>query len=373
MKKAVVLLSAFILLFLSPKLAVAASNQYRFHEVSLVEADEVIEGNFFSSGEKVQVSGNVMGDAYLAGGNIVVDGVIDGDLLAAGGDIRISGIVNQDVRIAGGTVTIDGTINGNVTVASGNVTITDQARIGKGVVAFAGNMDLDAPVAGSVEAFVGNLLLSSNAQVKGDVNYWSEDEANVNQQASISGTLNKQGTGWNMKWKPDVAVREFFQAIGTFATITSLLTTLLLGLLAVKLFPKFMHSGVQILSNDTAKAFGVGFLTLILTPAVIGILFITVIGIPLAVMLTFIVLVSFYLVRLYAMLAIGVMILKRVMPKYVKNDLIAFATGMFAYYLISMIPIVGGIFVILVFIASLGASVINKHKFFTTLTQKELL
>ncbi len=373
MKKFALILASIVLLFFSSKSVLAATNNYRFNEVSEVKEGETIEGNFFGSGERVQISGHVTGDVYAAGGNIIIDGIVDGDLIAAGGNIIVSGNIGQDARIAGGQLTVDGEVLGNLTAAGGNVYVSNMASIGKGLVAFAGNLDINAPVGEGIEAFVGNLSLSSNAQVGTDVNYWSEETAKVSRDASVSGTLTKQTVPFKMKWEPQVAMNEFFDAVGTFALVTSFLTTLLLGFLVVKLFPKFMHSGVEILSSQTARSFGIGLLALIVTPILITVLFVTVIGIPLAVIMTLVVLVSFYLVRLYAMLGIGVMILKRFIPKYVNNDLLAFVIGMLAYYIISMIPVVGGIFVMLVFIASLGASVINKHKFYTSFANKELL
>lgn len=70
----------------------------------VLSAGQEVQGDYFTFGQHVEISGTVHGDVYAAGGEVLVDGVVDGDLIVAGGEVRVSGEITQDVRLAGGTV-----------------------------------------------------------------------------------------------------------------------------------------------------------------------------------------------------------------------------------------------------------------------------
>ena len=74
-----ILFTSFLFLILIPTFVFAQEN-LRSDEVATLEKDEVIDSDYFSTGEKVVLSGTVNGDAYIAGGNVIVDGVVNGEI-----------------------------------------------------------------------------------------------------------------------------------------------------------------------------------------------------------------------------------------------------------------------------------------------------
>ncbi len=69
------------------------SNSSRMGSNVVVGSDEVVDRNFFASGQNVTISGTINGDLYATGGTIIIDGVVNGDVLVAGGVVRITGKV----------------------------------------------------------------------------------------------------------------------------------------------------------------------------------------------------------------------------------------------------------------------------------------
>lgn len=329
----------------------------------VLSSNETVDDDYFAAGSTVEVSGTVNGDAYIAGGQIIVDGTINGDLLVAGGSILISGTITEDVRVVGGNITITGEIGDNLSFAGGNVTITEDAQIAGNLAVAGGNVDLLAPVAGSVragvgnlniansvggdvEAGVGNLRLSSAAAVGGSVTYWSETEASIAPEASVSGEVQR-----NEVKRPDVdqnEVRALTTGFDMFTTALSLITTLILGFILLYLFPRFNEAVVKVIDDRPPFALLIGLLAMLLIPMIAIAMMITVIGIPLGILTFTLYFVLLYLSRIYAMSWIGSKVLKNSTP------ITTFMVGLVIYYLVGIVPIVGPLLKLLATLIGLG-------------------
>jgi len=338
-----ILASFLILLAFAVPVFAQKEKQENFKQGELVTlpAGETINRDFFAFGERVEISGTVNGDVYTAGGIVIVDGKINGDLLAAGGTLTISGDVSQDVRAAGGQVTISGKIGRNLTVGGGNVDITDSAKIGGSLVAGAGNINIAAPivkdarlgggnvtlsssVGGNLDASVGSLRITSKASVDGNLTYWSTEDASIDPAASISGEVVKHFID---QVKPSPAkTLGILAGINIFLTLISAISTLVLGLLLIKLFPGYTQSVVNKLRKRPWASLGFGFLGVIVIPVVFVLLLITVVGIPLALILAGSYLITLFIVRIFAMRLIGQLIFERFNWK--KNAYTSFVLGL---------------------------------------------
>src|SRR3990170_1191544 len=130
MKRFFVILASFlfVLALTFPVLAQDKSKEnFRQGELVTLPAGETVNRDFFAFGERVEISGTVNGDVYAGGGIVIVDGKVNGDLLAGGGTLTISGSVSQDARVGGGQITITGKVGRNLTIGGGNVELTDPA------------------------------------------------------------------------------------------------------------------------------------------------------------------------------------------------------------------------------------------------------
>lgn len=347
-----------------------------------VPASEVVNGDHFAFGRTVEISGTINGDLYASGRQVIIDGTVNGDVLVAGGKVTLSGNVSQDVRVAGGQVTISGSIGRNLTVAAGQVELAPSTVLRGRLVAAGGNIDLSAPITGAVkiaagtlivanriggnvDAAVGTFRITSKADIRGDVNYWSRREAVISEGARISGKIVR-----NVPPKrPRLFPAAFFAWLG-FVSI-NFISTLILGLLSVRFLPRFHQSVVTALGERPWAALGIGFIAAVVLPVVCSLLFATVVAIPIALILLAAFFIVLYWARIYAIGRIGEFILARLRPA--SGRAAAFVLGLFVYYLLAIIPFIGWLVVPVVMLFGLGAELIARKQFYTTARTQGLI
>lgn len=384
-----VLASSLLLLTVATPVFAQEKNQENFREGEVVTLPkgETINRDLFAFGERVEISGTVNGDVYAFGGTIIVDGTINGDLIAAGGSLNVSGRISQDLRVAGGQITITGKIGRNLTIGGGSVEITDSAALGGSLLAGAGNLNIAGPVekdiragsgnitvssavGGNVDVGVGTLRLTSKASVGGNLTYWSDQEASIDDSAKVQGEIVKNTPPKTQGPAPE---KIFGMAIGAvlFLKIISFVTTLVLGLLIIRLLPQFSQNAVLNIRKKPWASLGVGFLATVLIPIVFVILLVTMIGIPLALMLLPIYLISLYVVRVFPMLWGGVILSEKLNWKI--NAYWSFIAGSVIYFIIQLIPIVGDLLTLLVVLFGLGTLLITKKETYAAARKSSII
>lgn len=361
------LLSILILLFIPS--SVLAQNDSETQEHIILPEGEVVDKDYFATSEAVTLSGVVNGDAYLFGGVIIMEGEVNGDLIVAGGQVTIRGKVSEDVRVAGGQVTVSGQVGRSLTAVGGNVEVTDAATIngslvgaggnvsifapvGKGVKLGAGNVVVGSTIGGDVEAGVGLLTLTSRADVGGDITYWSNTQANVHEGAKVKGALTQNTPPEGFSASPGQALA-VVSGINLFFQIIALISSFIIGFLLIRFLPSSTQRVINILEKRPWPSLGFGLLTLIVTPIVIFLLLIIILTIPIALILLAAYLIALYLTRIYVSYFIGKKILSQLTKK--EYELWALLLGLVIFGAISLIPIIGGIFVFLATIFGLGA------------------
>lgn len=380
MSKIIIFGALFFSLLIFAPLSYAQEN-FRTDEVATLEKDEVINKDYFSTGEKVILSGIVNGDAYLAGGNIMVDGVVNGDLLIAGGNINLIGKVSGDVRSAGGNIQIDGEVDGNITALGGNIRVDNDARVLGNLVAGAGNVEIFGPIgkdvtvgAGSltianqvgsdIVAGVGQMDLTSQSSVGGDVTYLSQEQANIAKGASISGEITHNQP-------PREPRKELAASAKNGWSIFRFISSLVFGLLLVLLFPNFTQNTAKLVSQKPWRSLGVGILAMVTIPIFIILLMMTIIGIPLA--LAFVVLYIFllFLGHIFTALVVGQRLLKALNQE--TKMVWGLILGLLILTLVSRLPLIGGLITLVATLLGSGAFLLSKKYLFSTLRSKKLL
>lgn len=387
MHKKIVLIIVFLLAFTaSVALAGGFGDFNTTGQYVSLGVDEEVNRDYFAAGKQVEVSGTVNGDAYLAGGEVVVDGVVNGDLLVAGGNVTISGTIEQDIRVAGGNVTISGEVGRNVTAVGGNVTITNTANVTGSLVTAGGNIRVSAPVAGNVKMAGGTIILSSEvggfmharadmlrltskASVGDNLVYWSHQEASIDEGALVTGEVTR-----HVVERPEIPKEDFLKVIAglkAFTRLIGLITALVIGLLLISFYPKFSLQATEVIKKRPWIAFGVGLLFLIVVPVVFGLLLTTVIGIKLA----FLLLAGYFMIiavsSVFTMLLIGYWFL-RLFTKDVKPGL-AMLVGAVIYFLLTMVPVLGGIVIVVSLLLGLGALLVAKKELYQELKNHKLI
>ena len=390
MKRFFVILASFlfVLALAFPVLAQDKSKEnFRQGELVTLPAGETVNRDFFAFGERVEISGTVNGDVYAGGGIVIVDGKVNGDLLAAGGTLTISGSVSQDARLGGGQITITGKIGRNLTIGGGNVELTDSARVNGSLVAGAGNLNLAAPVQGSarigagnltisnringdVDAGIGTLRLTSKARVNGNLTYWSDKDASIDPAAKVGGEVTRNTPAEGFRPAPS-KIWGIPTGAGLFFKIISIISTLIIGLLIILLFPRFSQKAADNITRRPWPSVGFGLLALVATPIITIILLVTIVGIPLALILFLLYLMSLYIVRIFAMLWAGRLLSEKTGWK--ASSYWSFIVGAVIYYLIQMVPVVGVVVTALVILFGLGAALIAKKEAYTLARKESIL
>jgi cytoskeletal protein CcmA (bactofilin family) len=357
---------------------------------AIIKADEVIDRDYLTAGEDVKIYGTINGDLYVAGGNVTLDGTINGDLLIAGGNVSIEGTVSQDVRAAGGQIMISGEIDRNLTVMGGNIRLSENGQIGGSIVGAGGNLVLKGPVGGdvylgtgnleidnqidgNVQAWVGRLGVSPQSVITGDLTYWSSQEASIQEGAEITGKVTQKEPKVSGLKEEDV--EKFTQQFGKQApkiragfTLFKFISSLIIGLLLVKLYPNFVKRGMKQLQENPWASLGIGFAFLFLTPIVLILVMITLIGLPLAAVLGFIYGLSIYLAKFLIVLWGGNWLLKKIGNQ--PSPSWSMVIGLALFHLLILIPLVS--FWVKLFTMLFGLGVlVNTCRQTYTLARKE--
>jgi len=362
-----------------------SSDQVEWQKRVVLRAGQEVQGDYFAFGPHVEISGVVHGDVYAAGGEVLVDGVVDGDLIVAGGEVRVSGEVTQDVRIAGGTVTLNGKIHRNATIAGGDVHLTDSAHLKGNAVIGAGNLLLGGSIDGDVRIGGGNVTLSkviggdlavaaaairltSRASVGKNISYWSDDEPSIDEGATVLGTVTKRQI-------PEVfegeEVRRGVAGMKLVAGLVSFVSTLVLGLLLLRIYPIFTTKVAAKIQEQPWVVLGVGGALLFGVPVLIIFCMVSVLGIPIGLMLAAMYVVTLYLGRVFVMLWLGQRLLRLVSDS--SSVARAFVAGLVCYFIVSLVPLIGGLVTMLTIVTGLGAILITKKELVVKLREQQMV
>jgi hypothetical protein len=220
-------------------------------------------------------------------------------------------------------------------------------------------------VGAQLDAAVRSLRLTSNAEIAGDVNYYSRRQAEVEPGARIAGKLVHNPPPRLPQPSPE-RIFVFFTGLGLFILLTGFASTLILGLLSLHYLPKYHQAAADILRTRPWASLGLGFVAAIVIPVVCAILFSIVLTIPIAVILAAAFGILLFWARIFVISRLGEAIMG---PK--KGW--AFLLGLVLYYVIAFTPIVGWIFVVLVILSGLGAELLARKNFYLEARARELL
>lgn len=348
--------------------------------------DNDINDDFYVAAGRAEINGNIYGDLLIAGGEVAINGDVMGDLMVAGGRVSVKGNVGDDIRMLGGQVAIYGTVGDDVLVAGGQVDIAKTSVIKGSLVMGAGYLTIDGEVQEDVRGAVGMLIL--NGKINGDLIVTIQETLNVSESALIMGDLkysslidmniptdSVKGMIHFNKFDNEEALKEVTNAYLSFR-IASYLSALLIVLLLVWLTPNALISASLNTKKDVLKTFGVGVVTVIAGFIGAILLMITVIGIPLGLMLFGGLLIAGYLAKIFvAVWAAGYVIdFKKKTLKHLRLKMFgAIAVAMLVYYLIALVPYIGWLIDIILFLIGIGSLMLVKKEFLTFLKAKKMI
>lgn len=324
-----------------------------------------VNGNVETDMGQVEVGGNITGDLRASMGEVVVGGKVGGNLQANLGDVHINGIVGGDVRCAVGEIFIPGAVGGNVIATKGKIFVTGTVK---------GDIDLSC----------GRVVLGPRSRVDGRVRV-EEGAVEVREGAAVTSVfvekeLSEDEIEALFRESGGVFKRNFRRPLFRFGkywknlkppflswpgpavfagNILNALLLLALSLITGALFPRHVQVVEEALAGKPGPAFGWGLLGLVLVLPLAILLFISIIGIPL-------ILVEFLLLAVAGILGatalarfIGSKIINRALEKEA-NLLGEIALGALVIGLLGLLPVFGGLLFCLLFIFTLGASLLTR-------------
>jgi len=258
-------------------------------ETYTLPVSETVTDNLYAAGGNVNIDGAVDGDLLTAGGNVSLTGDVAKDAMVAGGTINITGSIGEDLRVAGGNITVGGNVGGEAVIAGGQITFLSGGRVGGDLTANGGSIRIDVPVGGNVIANGGDVYINSeiegnvtvragkitlgpSAVVEGNVEYYSEVEAQIDEGAVVEGEIT-----FNMVERPEAKGKGVFAFAAGFALLKSSIVAAS-ALLVVYLWKKWAHDFVRDATGKFWKSTLYGFAALVLTPIAAIIFLVTIVG-----------------------------------------------------------------------------------------------
>ncbi len=349
----------------------ARAAEYRSNDNVTVSSDEVIEDDLFIAGNILQIDGDVEGDVYAAGQQITVNGQIGGDLIVAGSTITVNGDVGGSVRAAGQSLSLSSAeVGGGVTFFGSTMSLASDSTIGRGLVYFGESITVNGTVTHGVTGFgsrvtingaIGTdskisaerLRINEGAVISGDVEYRSDQDAEVADGAQVAGELTRAGGlerfGGVGDWR-----------VGRYVfTLWSFISALLVGAVLLLLARRPLADVAAVVRNRPLASFGWGLVAMLVTIPLGTLLMVTVFGIPLAILLWVAFAVGLYISKFIVGIALGWILLSRFGNKKTPSLFVSFIVGLVALYAINLIPVVSVFASLVIGALGLGALVVR--------------
>lgn len=355
-----------LLSLINPHLAYAQTTTVFNPAVSNPEEGQVVLPRFLA-GDSVIIDEAHAGTVFAVGSSVNVNAPIGGDLVVAGASVIINAPVNQDIYAAGASVIINAPVEGNVVVAGSEVQLLDEALVKGSVISAGQSMQLLGQIqgqllsAGEREFIAGQvnsdvlyagreLTIDSKATVGGNLRAQLQNDA-ISEQASIAGVVDiqkdpKQYDRWQNELK---AVKPAVSVAG--ALYSFVWKTILLAML-VFFVPQLVTAGTKTLQKQGALAVMTGMITLVGVPILAVLAMLTVIAAPISLLVLGFYVWLMFVAWIFPTMWIGTKILPG------QNKYLQAMLGVAVLVALSMIPILGMLFKLIMVTVGLGTVVL---------------
>lgn len=354
-----------------PKTVVAQS------ENELLPTGQVIESDYIRAANTIQINGDVKGDAFLTGGVVTINGKIDGDLFIAGGKVSVNGPVGNSVRIIGGDVSLNSTVGRNVLLICGNCIISKEASMSGSLLVAGGNLEVSAQKIGrgfrffgsrlylnstiSDEAFVvadREFILGPNSSISGNLKYTGNSEVVKEPGSTVAGTIAFQKVNRNEDFPRFFGARPIFNVFDKIRPLTDFLgfvISAIVGFVLLGLFPKQFEKGIKAIENRPYASLGWGLIAILIIPLIAILLALTIVGLPLSLLIVVIGYLGYLAAKYLTAFFMGRRIL---LSQFGERRGWALVLGLFLFYLLGLVPIVGNLIKIVITLFGLGGIIL---------------
>lgn len=326
-----------------------------------IAKDEVVDDDLFVGGQNVTIDGTVNGDVYVGAQTVKINGTVNGNLHAGGQTVALGGTVKNSAYIGAQDITVSQANIGDSLLAGGqNISVDRTTTIGGSLLLGGASVAVDSTIQRSVYVGAAQLALGPNTTIGKDLYYSAEkDQSHIDKSAKISGEIHKSEFQATQK-NTQVARRQMRAVLGTirlFGWIVSFVGALIVGFIYLKLSGRNLEKNTNVLASSLWLCLGVGFLiTIAFVPGIL-ILLTTVIGIPLAGLAVLFMFLYWYLAKIVVGSALGSWMAN--VARWKLSPFWTFVLGLFAIYVLKLIPFIGFLTGLAVFWFGLGAQALT--------------
>lgn len=334
---------------------------------SELAAGQTVNGVYITRAERVDLRGTVNGDVIAAGSTIVVDGTVNGNVYVAGSRVEIRGTVTGNVHAAGSEVIYGAQGAGSLFLAGNTVETGSQAKA-KNLFAAGSDLSLGGELSGNayaagtqlryasktggdVSLAASTITVTSSAAISGNLKYQSEQQAKVENDRSIAGSINR------VQESQKSASERFLARLAD--TGYWLAANIAIAAALLWFAPRLFVPALASFQAQPANSYLKGVLFVIIVPIGLLLGLLSIIGIPLMLLLALIYIVVLVLSSTASAYYVGGWLLKRLQPERKLADSFAVrigsaSIGFFALAVLGLVPLVGAIITIMVFFLGVG-------------------
>jgi len=331
--------------------------------------NETVSENLYVGGGVVILSGDMEKDVYAAGAAIIITGDVGKDLVVAGSSVEVLGAVGDDLRVAGSKVSIGKSIGGEIVAAGAlihilsDVVVEGDAMVNGAKVIIDGTLrgslesnaeevNINGVVEGDVLVRATKVMLGAGALIQGTLTYTSPDEVILEEGAEVLGGIeyverDVANTDRDSSWGGMLAM------FGFLKFITVLITALILVAVFKKKSAALVSETVSTFWQDTLRGLILG----ILAPIVSVVLLVSVLGSGFGLLLGALFTLAVMIASVYAGPVLGAWVFKVLGKKEtLRVDWLSTLVGVVVITLLALVPIIGWLIVLILFLATLGAT-----------------
>lgn len=312
-----------------------------------------LPADLLALGGTLSLSAPIAGDALLGGGTVSVLHPVEGDMRAVGGQIIVSAPISGDLLLAGGSV-VASTTASDTRIIGGTIRLTGS---GGPVVIYGGDVTLSGNFAGDVEVIASDrVTLAEGTRIAGTFEYDAPQQAAIPASAEITGAVTYIG---DSSYLPTIEQAKTFALAGASVLfVVKIIAVLILAGLFAGLFPVFSQRVADKALSRTPGRFALlgllGFGMVFATPMLILLLMVSFVGIGVAFFLGTAYILLLMLGYIYAGILAGAALSRGLMKRTQVTWKFALL-GMLALYLISVVPVVGGLVSFVLFLVATGS------------------
>jgi len=250
----------------------ASAAEVRRGRAISVPAGETIHNDLIASGPSVRIEGTVDGDVIAFTRDLTITGHVTGDVLGFAGEALIDGTVDGNVRVVSHNAMLQGIVGKNVSAIASSITVTPKGSVGGGMIALAGQADLDGKIRRDLLGLIGRsdldgliggqawirggtLTVASSAEIDGPATFLGQQQPDVASGAKLASPFQVEITQ-EVRRTRRTAGLQVIHAILRYAA------ALLAGILLLTVLPGFFRATLREVGSIGLPV-GVGALALI--------------------------------------------------------------------------------------------------------------